>query len=71
MAIKKTYPFISQKQRMPLESRGKMRIHLMEKNEPVEEEMQEKDEAKSLLEQIIRDLPVGRQEEQENYCKQP
>jgi len=43
----------------------------MEKNEPVEEEMQEKDEAKSLLEQIIRDLPVGRQEEQENYCKQP
>jgi transposase-like protein len=40
---------------MPLESRGKRRILLMEKNEPVEVERQEKDEAKSILEEIIRE----------------
>jgi len=42
----------------------------MEKNEPVEVEKQEKDEAKSILEEIIRDLPVGRQEGQERCCRQ-
>jgi len=40
---------------MPLGIEAKRRIRLMKQNEPVEEKKQEKEEIKSILEEIIRE----------------
>jgi len=55
LEIKKTYPLLVTKHTMPLGIEAKRRIRLMKQNEPVEEKKKEKEEVKSLFEEIIRE----------------
>ena len=55
LETKKTYPLLVTKHTMSLDIEAKRRIRLMKQNEPIEEKKQEKEEIKSLLEEIIRE----------------
>jgi len=55
LETKKTYPLLVTKHTMSLGIEAKRRIRLMKQNEPIEEKKQEKEEVKSLLEEIIRE----------------
>ncbi|MDD5007855.1 MAG: hypothetical protein PHC68_05545 [Syntrophorhabdaceae bacterium] len=53
MAIKKTYPLLSSINTILLAKGGKRRIRLMKNNDPVDGKKQEKEEPRSVLEEII------------------
>jgi transposase-like protein len=55
MTIKKTYPLVLSTNNIPLAKGVKRRIRLMKQNEPVKGKKQEKEEVKSILEEIIRE----------------